>query len=163
MVEFKVVTYIDLLTSVAGVPSFLLIIYRFLMKEFEKFYSDYRIYQTFIDLDDESSKEPPPVKKFQRNFGSSIFQQLCVFLRYENPLMSFCRKRKCCKKLCKKKSKVGRNIDSIKDVAKVLSKNLDLSKILIQLNTFELNMSTVLKKLRLGQGSKIDKHDLMKK
>ena len=36
----NVVTYIDLLTSVAGVPSFLFIVYQFLMKNFERFYSN---------------------------------------------------------------------------------------------------------------------------
>ena len=73
MIEFKLVTYIDLLTSVAGVPSFLLIIYKFLMKQFEKFYSDYKIYQTFVDLDDQTfsdKKDPPPAKgSFVHNFG----------------------------------------------------------------------------------------------
>lgn len=38
--EFKVVTIIDLLTSVAGVPSFLFIIYKYFLKHFESFYSD---------------------------------------------------------------------------------------------------------------------------
>ena len=38
--ELKVVTYIDLLTQVAGVPSFLLIIYKYCLEDFEKFYSD---------------------------------------------------------------------------------------------------------------------------
>ena len=47
--EFKVVTYIDLLTSVAGVPSFLLLIYRFVLKRFEKFHSDCIIYNAFVE------------------------------------------------------------------------------------------------------------------
>ena len=38
--EIKVVTYIDLITQVAGVPSFLFIIAQFTMKNFENFYSD---------------------------------------------------------------------------------------------------------------------------
>ena len=38
--ELKVVTYIDLITQVAGVPSFLFIIAQFTMKNFENFYSD---------------------------------------------------------------------------------------------------------------------------
>ena len=38
--ELKVVTYIDLLTQVAGVPSFLFIIYKYCLEDFEKFYSD---------------------------------------------------------------------------------------------------------------------------
>jgi len=38
--EMKVVTYIDLFTQVAGVPSFLFIIYKYCLDDFEKFYSD---------------------------------------------------------------------------------------------------------------------------
>ena len=38
--EIKVVTYIDLITQVAGVPSFLFIIAQFTMKNFENFHSD---------------------------------------------------------------------------------------------------------------------------
>ena len=45
--EMSVVTYVDLLASVAGVPSFLLIIYKYLMKNFEKFYSNVEIYKSF--------------------------------------------------------------------------------------------------------------------
>lgn len=41
--EIKVVTYIDLLTKVAGVPSFLFLVYKFCLKHFEKFYSDIKI------------------------------------------------------------------------------------------------------------------------
>ena len=45
--EIKVFTYVDLITSVAGVPSFLFIISQFLMKYFESFYSDLQITQPF--------------------------------------------------------------------------------------------------------------------
>ena len=37
--EIKLVTYIDLITKVAGVPSFLLIICKFWLKNFGSFYS----------------------------------------------------------------------------------------------------------------------------
>ena len=45
--EFKVVTYVDLVTQVAGVPSFLLIISKFLLKHFENFYSDLQMASEF--------------------------------------------------------------------------------------------------------------------
>lgn len=45
--EIKVVTYIDLITQVAGVPSFLLIICKFWLKKFENFYSQYQMSKTF--------------------------------------------------------------------------------------------------------------------
>ena len=37
--EIKLVTYLDLITKVAGVPSFLLIICKFWLKNFGSFYS----------------------------------------------------------------------------------------------------------------------------
>ncbi len=45
--EIKVVTIIDLLTKVAGIPSFLFIIYQYGLKHFERFYSDVQIYSSF--------------------------------------------------------------------------------------------------------------------
>ncbi len=42
--EIKVVTIVDLLTKVAGIPSFLFIIYKYCLKHFERFYSDVQIY-----------------------------------------------------------------------------------------------------------------------
>ena len=49
--EIKLVTYIDLVKSVAGVPSFLLIICRFCFKQFERYYSSYQMSSNFPDHD----------------------------------------------------------------------------------------------------------------
>ena len=57
--EIKVVTYIDLLTQVAGIPSFLFMICKFLMKNFEIFYSDLRMAECFQD----KGNGPPPSSK----------------------------------------------------------------------------------------------------
>ena len=45
--EIKLVTYIDLVKSVAGVPSFLLIICKFCFKQFERYYSSYQMSESF--------------------------------------------------------------------------------------------------------------------
>ena len=61
MSEIKVETYLDLLTRVAGVPSFLLIIYQYLLKHFESFYSDFKMYQSFKKRKkSQNPKDPPP-------------------------------------------------------------------------------------------------------
>ena len=84
--EIKVETYLDLLTRVAGVPSFLLIVYQFLLKHFESFYSDFKMYQSFK----KKKKKPEKVDKNEPPHPGedlSLISQLCVFLFYENPLV----------------------------------------------------------------------------
>ena len=58
--EIKVETYVDLLTRVAGVPSFLLIIYQYLLKHFESFYSDFKMYQSFKKRKTSLNAKDPP-------------------------------------------------------------------------------------------------------
>ena len=97
--EIKVVTYVDLITSVAGVPSFLLIIYKYFLKSFEKFYSDFKMTTIFKD---NSRPEPPPdppsddkktavkpkdYKQPLQFHEFDIYSQLYVFLAYKNPFV----------------------------------------------------------------------------
>ena len=41
--ELKVISYIDLVAKVAGIPSFLFLVYRFFLSHFETFYSNLKV------------------------------------------------------------------------------------------------------------------------
>ena len=82
--EIKLVTYIDLVKSVAGVPSFLLIICRFCFKQFERHYSSNQMLDSFAKGDkDENSKANTQKSKL------GFCTQMRLFLFYENPIMFF--------------------------------------------------------------------------
>jgi hypothetical protein len=87
VIKMKVETFTDLISSIAGVPNFLFIIFGYLVSKFQRFYSGFEMYQTFYrhdkkndnsnniweeELDREcSEKEGPP--KLRRRRGSSFF------------------------------------------------------------------------------------------
>ena len=135
--EIKVVTYIDLITQVAGVPSFLFIIAQFTMKNFENFHSDLQMTQTFKSQDNMTDQ----------NFG--FLNQLCVFLFYENPvtrlLRCLCNDIKC----CQRKTGMRARITKIQHMSKLLQRKLDLKKLLFQFHNFELSMNALYKKLNV--------------
>ena len=95
--EIKLVTYIDLVKSVAGVPSFLLIICRFCFKQFENYYSSVQMSNSFPEYD----KNPAKGQK-ERLKHMSFCEQMKLFIFYENPItfmlghifnVQFCKKR----------------------------------------------------------------------
>ena len=136
--EIKVETYVDLLTRVAGVPSFLLIIYQYLLQHFESFYSDYKMYQSFKEK--KKSTDSDKKKPMDPGEEMSLFSQLCVFLMYENPLVKLIKGITSKLKICSRKTRLKEKIKSIKHVSNVLKDRLDLKKILIQLHNFDLNL-----------------------
>ena len=47
MSRYEVQTIKDLISSIAGVPNFLFVIFGFAIKRFQRFYSGFEMYQTF--------------------------------------------------------------------------------------------------------------------
>ena len=125
--EIKVVTYIDLVKSVAGVPSFLLIICRFCFKQFERYYSSYQMSSSFPEYD----KNPAKVQK-DRKKPLTFCEQMKLFLFYENPI-TFALGHVCRVKFCKKREKT----QAVKNNMKRLSKRFDLKVILQKMDRFE--------------------------
>ena len=60
--SINIVTIVDLLTQVAGVPSFLLLISKVLLHRFEYFYTDLKIYQSFSQESESQSPQDPSNK-----------------------------------------------------------------------------------------------------
>ena len=71
--------------------------------------------------------------------------QLCVFLFYENPMVSLMNgiveKLKCCKGKCCSVSSFKKKILYVKDVSKILTDKLDLKEILAKIYNNEINIS----------------------
>ena len=137
--EIKVVTYIDLVTQVAGVPSFLLIICKFWLKKFENYYSQFQMSKS-VQLSQHPDKDDKNELPFCRQLG--------IFLRYENPVVYgftwMLKKGKCIKPKKKRKP-----MTLIEKKSAVLKEKLDLKKILLQLYNFDVNMVKVCDKLKI--------------
>ena len=132
--EIKLVTYIDLVKSVAGVPSFLLIICRFCFKQFERYYSSYQMSSQFPDHD----KSPPKGQK-ERKKQMSFCEQMKLFVFYENPI-TFMLGHVCRIKFCKKREKT----QAVKQNMKRLSRRFDLKMILNKIDRFEIDIGRLM-------------------
>ena len=132
--EIKLVTYIDLVKSVAGVPSFLLIICRFCFKQFERYYSSYQMSSQFPDHD----KSPPKGQK-DRKRTMTFCEQMKLFIFYENPI-TFLLGNVCRVKFCKKREKT----QPVKQNMKRLSRRFDLKMILNKIDRFEIDIGRLM-------------------
>ena len=63
--------------------------------------------------------------------------------------MYFLKEMCCCFKSCKTKNKLTNHIYEVKKVSKVIFKQMDLQKLLIQIQNCDLNLSRVLEKMDL--------------
>ncbi len=45
--QLKVITFLDLLSSVSGIPNFLFIVFGFWIAKFQRFYSNFQMYKSF--------------------------------------------------------------------------------------------------------------------